>query len=292
MRKIVLAYNPVSGHAVFKKKLDWIIGQFQQRGIALMPYRTRPDAMDDFADFVHSLDPEGVIAAGGDGTVHIVANLMQHGKIDLPLGIIGSGTSNDFATYLGINTDLTSYLDIIAERRTRPVDLGRVGDDYFINVASAGMMTDIAHEVNVRLKNALGKLAYYLKAVGEVPKIHPISLSIEADGRHYDANAYLFVVVNSSTVGSMKHIADDVQVDDGLLDLLAIQNCSLAKLAGVTKDLLSGKSVAEKDAVIHIKASKFTIAASEPLQSDLDGEVGPMLPLHIETVKHALSVYC
>ena len=116
MRKIVLAYNPVSGHAVFKKKLDWIISQFQQRGIALMPYRTRPDAMDDFADFVRSLEPEGIIAAGGDGTVHIVANLMQHGKIDLPLGIIGSGTSNDFATYLGINTDLTSYIDIIAER--------------------------------------------------------------------------------------------------------------------------------------------------------------------------------
>lgn len=291
MKKLVLFYNPVSGHAALKNKLDWLVESFQRRGVIIIPYRTKKEGDSDFVNFCNEIKPDGILAAGGDGTVHECVNLMMHGDIEVPMGILGSGTSNDFATYLGINADLEDYFDTVAAGRSLKMDLGKVGKTYFINVASAGMMSGIAHEVDAKLKNALGKMAYYIKGIGELPKFRSFPLKIEADGRNYELDSFLFVVINSAVVGSMKNVAKHVSVTDGKLDLLAIHKCGLPKLMSVTADLLAGKPVSEKDCILHVQAEHFRISSTAELESDLDGEAGPMLPLDIETVPKAIEIY-
>ncbi len=288
----MLFYNPVSGHAAFKNKLDWIVEAFQRRGILVVFYRTRREGNEAFIPFVREVNPDGLLVAGGDGTVHEIVNLMMKGNLDLPLGIIGSGTSNDFATYLGVNTDLEAYLDTIAAGRTRRVDLGLMDGTYFINVASGGAIACIAHEVNARIKNSLGKMAYYLKGIGELPKFRYFPLKIEADGAHYELETFLFVIINSPVVGSMKNVANGVAVDDGKLDLLSIGKCSIPKLMSITADLIAGKPVSEREDVLHVQAKHFHIESGIPVESDIDGECGPMLPLTIETVPRAVAIYC
>ena len=250
----MLFYNPVSGHAAFKNKLDWMVEAFQRRGILVVFYRTRKEGNEAFIPFVREVNPDGLLVAGGDGTVHEIVNLMMRGHLDLPLGIIGSGTSNDFATYLGVNADLEAYLDTIVSGRSRRVDLGLVDGTYFINVASGGAMACIAHEVNVRIKNSLGKMAYYLKDIGDLPKFRYFPLKIEADGAHYELETFLFVIINSPVVGSMKNVARGVAVDDGKLDLLSIGKCSIPKLMSITADLIAGKPVSERENVLHVQA--------------------------------------
>ena len=288
----MLFYNPVSGHAAFKNKLDWIVEAFQRRGILVVFYRTRREGNEAFIPFVREVNPDGLLVAGGDGTVHEIVNLMMKGNLDLPLGIIGSGTSNDFATYLGVNTDLEAYLDTIASGRTRRVDLGLMDGTYFINVASGGAMACIAHEVNARIKNSLGKMAYYLKGIGELPKFRYFPLKIEADGAHYELETFLFVIINSPVVGSMKNVANGVAVDDGKLDLLSIGKCSIPKLMSITADLIAGKPVSEREDMLHVRAKHFRIESGISVESDIDGECGPMLPLTIETVPRAVAIYC
>lgn len=288
----MLFYNPVSGHAAFKNKLDWMVEAFQRRGILVVFYRTRKEGNEAFIPFVREVNPDGLLVAGGDGTVHEIVNLMMRGHLDLPLGIIGSGTSNDFATYLGVNADLEAYLDTIVSGRSRRVDLGLVDGTYFINVASGGAMACIAHEVNVRIKNSLGKMAYYLKGIGDLPKFRYFPLKIEADGMHYELETFLFVIINSPVVGSMKNVARGVAVDDGKLDLLSIGKCSIPKLMSITADLIAGKPVSERENVLHVQAKSFHIESGIPVESDIDGECGPMLPLTIETVPRAVAIYC
>lgn len=292
MQKLALFYNPVSGNAAFKNKLDMMVEAFQRRNIPLLPYRTKAGGNREFLEFVRELRPDGVLAAGGDGTVHEAANLIVRGGLDLPLGIIGSGTSNDFATYLGITQDLEAYFDRIAAMHTRRCDLGKIGDEYFINVASAGMLTSIAHEVAPRLKNSLGKLAYYLKGIGELPKIRALPLTVVADDVQQELEAFLFVIINSPAVASMKHVAEGVQVDDGKLDFLAIRKCNPVQLMAIATELASGKSVSGKEAVVHIQAKKFQVSSPVNLESDLDGEAGPPLPLKIETAAQAIEIFC
>ena len=83
MKKHGLIYNPVSGHALFKGKLDLLIEMFQRHDILLCPYRTRGGKQDDLGRFLREVHPDGVLAAGGDGTVHAVVNAMLESETDV-----------------------------------------------------------------------------------------------------------------------------------------------------------------------------------------------------------------
>ncbi|WP_297965353.1 diacylglycerol kinase family protein [uncultured Anaerovibrio sp.] len=288
MKKLVLVYNPVSGKAVFKKRLDEIIYKLQSRGCMVIPYRTTPENKD-LVDFIKLAAPDGIIAAGGDGTVHEIVNLIMRENLKLPMGIIGTGTSNDFATYLRLDTD--EYFDRIASGHTMKIDLGKVGDTYFINVASAGMVTSIAHEVDTRLKNAFGKMAYYVHGLKTLPQFRAFDLTVRTETEEFHEKAFLFLVVNSSVVASFKNAAVQASVQDGVLDLIIMKQCNVADLMIVTTELLAGKDISQRKEVIYRQASTFEVECSEELTSDIDGEVGPKLPLKIETVPQVLDIF-
>ena len=293
MKRLLLVYNPVSGHAAFKSKLDGIVEAFQRRGILLTMYRTRKDNYSDFVDFVTESHADGIIAAGGDGTLHAVVNWVLNSKIELPIGIIGSGTSNDFASYLGIKNHLETYFDRIAAGNTRKVDVGLINNEkYFINVASAGAFTAIAHEVNVKLKNAFGKLAYYIQGIGELPKFKAVKIQVDADGVIFELDAFLFIVLNSGTVAGMKKVADFAKIDDGKLDFLAIKKCSPKNLIKIFKGIMSGKGVnLNNENILHLQSSTFNISSTAELVSDIDGEIGSSLPIEIKTIPQILDFF-
>ncbi|MBR3051451.1 MAG: YegS/Rv2252/BmrU family lipid kinase [Selenomonadaceae bacterium] len=290
MKKILLVYNPVSGHAAFKNRLDAVIENFQRRGILLAVYRTCAGDNSSFVDSVKIFQPEGVIAAGGDGTLHAVINWLKKNSLDLPVGIINSGTSNDFAAHLQLDDE--KIFDAVAAGRTRPADLGLVnGREYFINVASAGVFTSIAHEVDSRLKNFLGKSAYYLRGLGELKKFKSVPLDITADGQKFSVDAFLFLVLNSPSVAGFKKISDAAQIDDGKLDLLVLKKCSATALINLAKKILAGGSIQSDENIFFLQAATFAIKTSAELTSDLDGEAGDHLPLKIETIRHAIEIF-
>ena len=263
MRKFLLVYNPVSGNASFKQRLDEMIWRFQTLGCMLILYRTDRE-LTNLALYVR--------------------------ESAVPLASIGSGTSNDFATYLGLADGLEAYIERILAHKTMRVDLGRIGEEYFINVASAGVMTNIAHEVDVRLKNTLGKMAYYLKGISELPKFRSVKFSIEADGEMREEEGFLFVIANSGIVGSFNNVATHASINDGKFDLLLVKKCSLPELVALTAEIVSGRGVSEKN-VLYLQASEFRIAADAPLLSDVDGEQGPPLPMHVEVVPRAIELF-
>ena len=289
MKKLMLVYNPVSGNASFKQRLDEMVWKFQERGCMLYLYRTAKD-LHTLPLYIREAGVEGVIAAGGDGTVHGIVNIIVKEELNLPMGIFSSGTSNDFATHLGLAGRLENYIDNILMGRTRWIDLGRIGEEYFINVASAGVMTNIAHEVDVRLKNALGKMAYYLKGIGELPRFRSVKFTIEADGERYEEEGFLFVLVNSDVVAGFSNVAAQAKIDDGKLDFLLVRKCSIPELMALTAEIVSGRGISEKN-VLYLQAKHFRISADTALQSDVDGELGTFLPLTVETMPRAIEVF-
>lgn len=293
LKKFLLVYNPVSGKAKFKRKLDGIIDAFQRRKILLATYRTTPnDSAREFAECVKIFQPDGIISAGGDGTLHAVINWLMKFNFDLPVGIIGSGTSNDFATHLQIS-DSEDYFDVIADNQTRQVDLGLVnGREYFINVASAGVLTSIAHEVDARQKNSLGKIAYYIHGFGEIPNFKAVPLKISADGKNFNVDAFLFLMLNSPAVAGFKKVVDAAQIDDGKLDFIAIKKCSPRKIFNLTKKILSGNCVDDDENIFYVQAKTFEITSTAELISDFDGEIGDALPIKIECVPRAIKIFC
>ncbi len=291
MKKLVLVYNPVSGHADFKNKLDEILERFQQHDCMLMAYRTCRDN-SALPEFIREAGAEGIVVAGGDGTLHEVVNILMRNEIRLPVAIIGSGTSNDFASYLGVTEDLGTYIAQIAAGRTRQVDLGRSGEEYFVNVASAGMLTSIAHEVDPRLKNSFGKMAYYLHSLGELPHFRSVPLHIEANGQSFEEQAFFFLIANSGTVAGFRNAIPSASLNDGRLDLLLVRQCSIPEFMTLAAELVGGRSILGKKSVLYLQAESIRVSSDEGLDSDLDGELGSKLPLDVVAVPGALEIYC
>ena len=292
MKKFLLAYNPVSGDAMFKKKLDDIISQFQEKNCIIVPYRTKKEKLDPFfANCVRDLNADGIIAAGGDGTLHKIINMTLNAKLDVPIGIIPSGTSNDFASYLKIDSNSETYIRNIIEGKTQSVDVGLVGDEYFINVVSAGMMTGVAHEVDTRLKNTFGKLAYYFRGLGELPKFRGLDFTIETENEIIREKVFFVLVVNSPVVASFKNISTEAKIDDGKLDMILLRQCNIPDLMKIIADTVSGKSSIDNKNVIYRQATHFKFTCPDNVASDLDGELGPNLPIEIHAVKHALKMF-
>ena len=184
-----------------------------------------------------------------------------------------------------------AYFDRIAQGKVMEVDLGKVGDEYFINVASAGMVTSIAHEVDTKLKNTFGKLAYYVQGLKTLPQFKALDVTIRTEDEEIREKAFLFLIVNSSVVASFKNAAKLASVQDGKLDLLLVKQCNIAELMTLTAELLAGKDVTGRKEVIYRQAANFEVSCDTELVSDLDGELGPKLPLKIETIPKALKLF-
>ena len=124
MKKVKLFYNPFSGNKTFKFDLDVCIGVFQSAGYEVHPFRTMQPG--DIETHVAQMDKDYdiVVASGGDGTVNIVLNALMHNNLKMPLGIIPSGTANDFATFLGLKTgDSEGACRVMTETSPRNVDI-------------------------------------------------------------------------------------------------------------------------------------------------------------------------
>ena len=222
--------------------------------------------------------------------MHRVVNLIKNFELDLPVGIIPCGTSNDFASHLGISVG-DKYFDAISRDKIIFADLGKVGGEFFINVASAGVFTSIAHEVDSKQKNALGKFAYYLRGIGELPHLKSVPLELTADNKFFQLDAFLFLVLNSPAVASLKKISDVAKIDDGKLDFLALKKCSPRQLLQLSKKILSGETIQSEENIFYLQAKNFKINSAESLTNDLDGEIGDELPLEIETIPHAIKFF-
>ena len=132
-----------------------------------------------------------IVCVGGDGTLkETVAGVMKLGK-DIPLGFIPLGSTNDFAKSLGIPIDVSDAVDAIINGTPMPVDMGVFGKDSFIYVAGFGNFTAISYSANQKVKNVLGKNAYYLQAVGEFFKMKPFHAKVIADDEDIEG-AYFY----------------------------------------------------------------------------------------------------
>jgi YegS/Rv2252/BmrU family lipid kinase len=292
VKKFLLVYNPVSGDASFKYKLDRVIQRFQQRQCILFPYKIIVEENENvFYKLLGEISADGIVVAGGDGTIHEVVNGMMRSGYNLPLGIIPCGTSNDFAAYLQLDRDIDRCIDIIIAGKYKLMDIGKVNERYFFNVASAGLLASVAHNADAVLKNTLGKIAYYLKGLGELPNFRSLPMKITMDGRHMDDDIFLFLVANSSTIGGFPNLAPCAKIDDGLLDILVVKRCGLPELMSLFISFLKGTHHNSKH-ILYRQARTLYIECEDELESDLDGELGPKLPLTIEVLPEQLRIFC
>ena len=288
MKKVKLLYNPKAGNDKISFKLDLIFEKYQNAGYIVHPYRLDKNldlnfVFEDIDTFDH------ILIAGGDGTIDIIINHMQKNNVDIPVGILPTGTANDFAKMLEMPLKLDLALDKILNSDVSAIDLGKINDQYFINIAAIGMFTDVSQKTNIKLKGSLGKLAYILKGLEDAvnPKSHYIE--IESNEFSYSGEVYLVIVLNGKTAGNI-NLSSNSCVLDGLLDVIVVKPISSIKELPSIIDIIKGANTQNYPGIIRFKTKEISLNGDKIITSDIDGEKGPDLPIYIKCENKKLKI--
>lgn len=289
MKKVRFIYNPYSGENTILYSIDKVIKVHQKHGYLIEPFRI--DFNSSMADGLKDInkDHKYILIAGGDGTIDSVVNSMKELNINLPIGILPVGTANDFARLLKIPENIEDACEEILNSTPRKIDIGKINDKYFVNVASAGLFTEVAHKTDVNLKNTMGKLAYYVKGFEQIPNLR--SIHIKADSAEYvfDEGMYLILVFNGKTAGSF-NLAYKSEIDDGYLDVIIIKSVMIFDIINIFVKILLGEHLEEVNGVVYFKTKEVRVECDEDISSDIDGELGPSFPVDIKCIEGGLEI--
>ena len=287
--KVKFIYNPYSGENLILSKLDKVISLHQEAGYTIVPYRITAGedvgvALNDIKDGNYKY----ILIAGGDGTVDSVVNAMAKSGISLPIGILPVGTANDFSKFLGMPSDVEEACKQILSSEVKSVDLGSINDKYFVNVASTGLFTDVSQKTDVNLKNTIGKLAYYLKGLEELPNFRKLHVDISSKEVEFNGEMYLLLVFNGATAGNF-NLATKADACDGLLDIIMFKAVQIYELLPLFIKVLKGEHL-DSNKVLYFKTDYLKVECHEDIVTDIDGEKGPDFPLEIKCIKGGLKI--
>ncbi|HET7328786.1 MAG TPA: lipid kinase [Nocardioidaceae bacterium] len=232
-----------------------------------------------------------VVLGGGDGTISAVVDRLAHTGVTL--GVLPLGTANDFARTLQIPSDLGTACDVIAHGKVVDIDLGLVGDNYFVNVASAGLGVGVTRALSPVLKKRLGPLAYPVATLRAYREHRPFTAWLEfPDGDHkaLRVDDLLQVAVgNGRHYGGGNVVAPHAGIDDHCLDVYAIRKGRLRDHVSIARVLRDGSFV-EHGNVVHLATRRVLLRTDPEQQINVDGEVVTSTPQQFTVDRNALDV--
>lgn len=294
--KLLIIFNPNAAHGRSVKRLEDIKTRFRKLGIetsflatGYAGHGTKLVADADLSGF------DGLVAAGGDGTVFEVLNgLYQHPRsARIPLGLLPIGTGNAFARELRFREDaLTDAIERLHRGNTREVDVGFVksadGSFHFVNIVSMGFAVD-AGLVALKMKH-LGESAYTLATLWQVLKLRSYPLMMEIDGQAVKSDNIFVTFSNSRYTGTHFLIAPDAEIDDGKLDVTVLEKLPRFRLLKLFPSIYSGRHVEYKE-VSTYKAAHITIHSPQGLLLGPDGEFSGHSPAEITCLPRDLTIF-
>ncbi len=273
-QRVLLIVNPVAGKTRGKAALYPLTEAFCHNGWQVTAFVTakRGDAQQTACEQgpLHDL----VVCCGGDGTLGEVINGLQACGKTVPLGYVPLGSTNDFASTLGLSKRLPDAIRTILEGTDTPFDIGLWNNErYFSYIASFGAFTASSYNAPQATKNILGHFAYVLEGAKELAAIHPYTVTVETAERSFTGQYLFGAVSNSTTVGGMVKLDKSlVDMHDGEFEVVLVKPPRTpADFSKLLFSLNSGKFDNKMFEFFKTNRVSFTVEGNPPWS--LDGDV-------------------
>jgi len=293
IRKVALLINPTSGKGRGEKNAPIAARRLRERGLEVEEL-TGSSAEESLKLACTAVEKgvDALVACGGDGTVHLAVQALA--GTDTPLGIIPVGTGDDNARTLGVPlNDVAAAADVIADGRTRVIDLGHVetadaDPRYFLGVLSCGFDSEVNERAN-EMTWPHGQLRYLTAILAELRVFKPLPFTITREGVSETSEAMLVAVGNGISYGGGMKVCPDAKVDDGLLDITVLSAVSkftfLRAFPGVFKGTHTSQPFVSTSLV-------KTVTLDAPGQiAYADGERIGSVPANITIKPESLNVF-
>ena len=224
MKKLLFIMNPFAGQKKANKVLPEILMLFTNAGYDIHISMTTGPGSATRTAAERGGEADLVVCCGGDGTLNeTIAGLLMAG-LNVPVGYIPSGTTNDFASSLKLSHNPVQAAADIIEGQPVPYDIGKFGDRYFSYVASFGAFTKSSYAVPQTVKNALGHTAYILGGISELSQIRNEHVRMEIDGEVVEDDYLFGAICNSTSVGGIITLPPNrVDMGDGIFEVMLIR---------------------------------------------------------------------
>lgn len=291
-KRILVVVNPAAGgekailhplNRAWSGKVRWEVAITHDAG----------DAQKFCKEAKESGEWDAVAVYGGDGTVMEAACGLKSGAI--PLLILPGGTANVMAAELGISDDLEETAGLVlGKSRTRTVDLGWINEHPFLLRAAFGLEAEMMRHTGREAKSQFGRLAYGWTALQKLMTAEPQTYRVTVDGETFEASGHNCMVANSGNLGiSGVGLAEDIRIDDGLLDLVIFPESSFADLvqriaSGFGQDFQLLASLG----VIHKQAKKIAVELVDVDYGTVDGEIFEGTKWEASVEKSVIKMIC
>ena len=272
--KLLFVFNPKSGMGLIKNNLLDIVDVMVKAGYdpTVYPTQARGDATRKIKE--SGADYNRIVCSGGDGTLDEVVTGMREANLEIPLGYIPAGSTNDFARTLRIPSDMVKAAEIAVGEHVFSCDVGQFNDDTFIYIAGFGLFTEISYDTPQGLKNMLGHAAYILSAAKSLAAIPNYLMQIEANGEIIQDKFIYGMITNSISVGGIKGLTGkDIQLDDGEFEVTLIKCPNNPIELTEIIEYLTG-IITKTKMVYTFKASYIQIRSRSSVCWTIDGENG------------------
>ena len=278
---VSLFVNPTAARGRTGRRLPRIRELLDEAGVHSTLFTSR--AVGDLEAQVREQVAAGatkIIVTGGDGSIHEAVNGIMSANASAALGVIPSGTGNDFAKASMIPLDWESATKLLANRiavnaQPRTIDIGRMNGRYFANGAGVGFDAKVT-AVARAYRWPIGDLIYLVAILrAMVDGIATPELTITGDDELWSGPITLANISNGPWVGGMFYIAPMADNSDEQLELIIAAPVTRTRILRLLPKLMQGQHLNEPE-IHHSSVRQLHISAKAPIPSHLDGEVQPL----------------
>lgn len=292
-KNAVVIVNPVAGMMKIKTVLFDLLASLGRQNYETTVYITKAKGDATVAAARYGKTHKLIVCCGGDGTLNeVIGGLLPISERPLLL-YYPCGSTNDFATTLGLPKRIDAVTLDIAKRRVMELDVGKLNETrHFSYITSFGIFTKASFSADQKTKNVLGHLAYLLEGAKELPDLgRSYKTRVTYEGGIIEGEFALVAVTNSTSAGGVLRLpSDQVKLNDGVLEILMIRGLNNAlDVTNVVNMLLQQKY--DGKSIIMVQTKKAVIDCPEAPSWCTDGEyAGEIAHAEIECLKGAVRI--
>jgi YegS/Rv2252/BmrU family lipid kinase len=292
-QKLLFIFNPRSGTGAIKNSLVDIVDIMVKADFDVHIYTTQAPEDATRKIIEEGADYDRIVCSGGDGTLDEVMTGLMRADLNIPIGYIPAGSTNDFANSLGIPKDMVQAAQIAVGEALFPCDIGDFNSDTFVYVAAFGLFTEVSYTTSQELKNIFGHLAYIIEGFKQLKDIESYHMLVEHDGKVFQDEFIYGMITNSVSVGGFKGMTgDNVKLDDGEFEVTLIRKphnpIELNEIIACLTNMIDDTNM-----IYSFKTSHLRITSRGRVAWTLDGEFGgEHEEVSIRCLRQSVSIFC
>jgi YegS/Rv2252/BmrU family lipid kinase len=289
----ILIVNPTSGREKALRYIPLMESALKKRYLSVTLKMT--EKAGDATAFASAASRLGqdVFCMGGDGTINETINGMVSAGSTSTFGFVPLGTVNDLARALHIPLSPKAAIRMFPDAVRTTIDIGRVNDRFFVNIAAAGRIPEAVGQVSIREKTLWGPLAYFIKGFQSLRDQNPHHFHVlMEDGRTFDFTSPLMAAMLTDSAGSFRNLLPSCEYRKHQIRLVFLKKLDWLDLLSQAPVLIKGAPVSsDLIHVLEIQKAKVSLSEGEHLMTNVDGDMGPEFPLDMELLPCRLSIF-